>query len=160
MNLDDPIRDLIEAEKIVDEPRFDFDAPVPGKKTLVRLASAEKRSDKFLLTIYEGKHSSFLSVEVSPGRKSTFQTMHSPDVLVRVDVDENARHTNPDGSVIVGSHVHIANEMEGSRHAYPISSAEAFEVVGSDPNIPDMFQGFLKFCHIDDRLNIRWSLGV
>lgn len=107
------IEELIDMPKKVDGPKLEYDAPAPGKALEVKLMSPEDLSCKFTMSIYEGKHSSSLVMAIEPGRKTTMQTRHRSDALVRVDMDDKAKHTNPDGTVIEGSHVHIAKEGYG-----------------------------------------------
>lgn len=60
-------------------------------------------------------------------------------VLVRLDVD-GAPHTNPDGTKIGGTHLHVYREGYDSKWAYPVDPAEF-------PNLGDMAATFSDFCH-------------
>jgi len=152
--------ELIKMPKQIDGTKLEYDAPAPGKTLEIKLMSSEDLSCKFKLSIYEGKHSSQISIAVEPDRKTSMQTRHRTETLVRVDVDERAKHTNPDGTVIEGSHVHIAKEGYGDRIAYPIDAEEAIRVVGNDKTIISIFESFREFCHIEKALQVNWSLGI
>ena len=152
--------ELIKMPKQIDGTKLEYDAPAPGKTLEIKLMSSEDLSCKFKLSIYEGKHSSQISIAVEPGRKTSMQTRHRTETLVRVDVDERAKHTNPDGTVIEGSHVHIAKEGYGDRIAYPIDAEEAIRVIGNDREIISIFESFREFCHIEKALQVNWSLGI
>lgn len=153
-------QDLIRMPKYVDGPRVVYDAPIPGKALSISLMSSEDRSCKFILTVFEGKRNSALILAAYPGRKTTLQTRQSNDVLVRVDIDPNAKHTNPDDSVIEGSHVHIAREGERDAWAFPFGSAEANEVIGGCVDVFGIFECFRSYCNIESKLQINWSLGI
>lgn len=152
--------ELIKMPKSVDGAKLEYDAPAPGKTLEVKLMSPEDLSCKFKLSIYEGKYSSQVSVAVEPSRKTNIQTRHRTETLVRVDIDERAKHTNPDGTLVEGSHVHIAREGFGDRIAYPIDSDEAIMVVGKDREIISVFESFREYCRIEKALQINWSLGI
>jgi hypothetical protein len=122
--------------------------------------SPDDLSCKFKLSIYEGKHSSQVSIAVESERKTTIQTRHRTETLVRVDIDERAKHTNPDGTLVEGSHVHIAKEGFGDRIAYPIDSDEAIMVTGANKEIISVFESFREYCRIEKALQINWSLGI
>lgn len=154
------VRELIEMRKAVDGDRDVFDAPQPGETIGIKLMSPSDRSVKFGLSIYEGAHSSAISIEISEERKTTMQTRAFSSPLVRVDIDPGAAHTNPDGTVIHGSHVHIATERYGDRVAYPIDSAEARSVIGDARDVPSTFERFLSYCNVEYSFTVNWNLGV
>ena len=158
--LEHTIEELIRMPKKVDGPKLEYDAPAPGKTLEVKLMSPEDLSCKFTMSIFEGKHSSSLVMTIEPGRKTTMQTRHRSDALVRVDMDEKAKHTNPDGTVIEGSHVHIAKEGYGDSYAYAIDSAEAIRVVGESRELVSVFEAFREYCNIDRGLCVNWALGI
>ncbi len=88
------------------------------------------------------------------------QTRHSSQPLVRIDIDDNLIHTNPDGKIIKGSHVHLPIEGYGIAYAFPLKSDEGIMVAGSSDYVPSIFEAFRLFCHIDNQLNVRWGLGI
>lgn len=121
LKLDDETKKLIETHKVVDEPKMIYNAPAPGRKLTIKLASQDMPGDRLLLTVYESTRNSAVSIYIDSSRKSAFQTLHGSDPLVRVDIDANAKHTNPDGTLIKGSHAHIRTTDSGARWAFPIT---------------------------------------
>jgi hypothetical protein len=157
---DEEIAALISMPKFSTEGNAIFDAPTPGRKLEIKLASRIDRSKKFTLSIAEGAHSSVITLKICPARKTTMQTRCLTYPLVRVDIDEKAIHSNPDGTIIKGSHVHIARAGYGDRFAYPFDSSEAKMVAGEVPEVQYVFESFKGYCHIESRLGINWTLGV
>lgn len=53
--------------------------------------------------------------------KCTYQgrVYQSNQILMRLDIDPNGRHTNPDGEIIRGNHLHIYHELYDMRFATP-----------------------------------------
>lgn len=156
------IEDLITLEKLVDGAKVAriYTCPAPGKSLEIRLMSPDDPARKFTLSVSEGSRSSQIALSIDAGRKTNIQTRHLSDPLVRVDINTKAIHSNPDGSIIRGSHVHIASEEYGDKMAYPVGSNEAMVVIGRSADIPDIFESFKKYCHIDPSLRIDWPLGV
>lgn len=160
MYIDDEILELIEMEKVAEEGLGPIDAPTSGNKVEIKLKAPSSPGEKFTLSIFEGARSSSVSVSIYASRKTTLQTRRLQDPLVRVDIDDKAVHTNPDGSIVRGSHVHIASVECGCRFAYPIGSEEFIMVTGGGSDIPEVFESFREFCHIEGALTINWTLGV
>lgn len=158
--MDHTTKELITMRKVLDESSAEFDAPQPGKRLSVKLMSPEDRSVKFSLDIYEGTHSSLVSLEISEERKTTMQTRAFSQPLVRIDLDAHASHTNPDGTVIHGPHVHIADDEHGDKVAYPLDSDEARAVTGAADDVPAVFESFLSYCNVEYEFRINWNLGV
>lgn len=78
----------------------------------LRLPLFSKNSEEFSLDITRGK------IEVT---KNTFQgRARKVIILVRLDIDQFARHRNPDDEWIVGHHIHLYKEGYHDRWAYPI----------------------------------------
>ena len=74
----------------------------------------KRRDDEFIINIdRKGKLA----------EKCTYQgrIRQSNQVLMRLDIDPNGRHTNPesDGSIVCGNHLHIYTEEYGMRYAIP-----------------------------------------
>ena len=113
-----------------------------------------------MLSLYEGARSSALILSLDAPRKFTMQARHASLPLVRIDIDERAKHTNPDGKVLCGSHVHVAVEGYGCSFAFPLNSDEGIMIAGSSEDVPEVFESFRRYCHIDDNLTIKWSLGI
>lgn len=60
--------------------------------------------------------------------------------LVRIDVNPNINHNNPDGTKITGSHIHIYSNK------YERKDAVAIPLTGSDfPNINTIIDAFTNF---------------
>lgn len=160
MNIDEPILELIQMSKTIDGPKTRFNAPAPGSKLEVKLVSFDNPAEKFTLSIAEGARSSSITLAIDAGRKTSMQTRRLSEPLVRIDIDDHAVHTNPDGSLVKGSHVHIASVESGCRWAFPASSDEFIMVAGDGGEIPCVFESFREFCSIERALEIVWSLGV
>ena len=64
--------------------------------------------------------------------------------LMRICVNEDSRHENPDGSVITGSHIHIYKENHQDRWAYPISD---YGFISEE--IISCIERFLSVCSIE-----------
>ena len=158
--IDESILELINMQKNIDGPKTRFAAPSPGSKLEVKLVSHEHLSEKFTLSILEGARSSSITLAIDAARKTSMQTRRLSDPLVRIDIDDRAAHTNPDGTVIKGSHVHIASEEYGCRWAFPVGSEEFATIAGDGTTIPEIFESFREYCSIEKALEILWSLGV
>lgn len=64
-------------------------------------------------------------------------------ILVRLEVD-GPPHTNPDGNLITGTHVHLYREGFDDKWAYPLD-------VGQFPNPNDIartFEDFCRYCRV------------
>ena len=159
--IEPPILALIKTPKLVDESRKEFDVPAPGGKLLVRLQAPDMRGAAFLLNVNEGRRSSRVAVELyAEERKTTMQTRLQSVPLLRIDLDAHAAHTNPDGTVIHGPHLHVATAEYGDRLAFPLASQDIIPGIAKQPSVGDTFEAFREFCAIEDALRIRWSLGV
>lgn len=154
------IKRLISVEKRLDNPRCaSYREPEPGKKIEVPLHSAENPRISFALGIFQGARSSKVTLDIDPPRKVSMHTRRASHTLVRVDLGE-VRHTNPDGTVVDGPHIHIATEEYGDRMAYPLREQNILVISGDSLKPMVVFEAFRKYCHIDDRLVVEWSLGV
>ncbi len=111
-------------------------APVsllPGVDETHELASVDQK-ERFLLDVWRG------IIRISKLRKQT--RGRKVTVLARVDVD-GSPHTNPDGTKLPGTHLHLYREGYEDRWAYPIPSS--FSNL-SDPN--QVFADFCVLCNI------------
>lgn len=132
--------DLIEMEKIrVDDRSYQFPR-IEGKLT-IPLSSRDRRT-KFLLDIYI----SGFTV------KATYQNRSRVTIiLVRLDLT-SGKHTNPDGQVIEGAHLHIYKEGYADKWAYPVpsdfSNTGDFQLTLDD---------FMDYCNIVEPPTIQGS---
>ena len=93
-------------------------------------------SEAFLLDINRAG-----SIRIS---RCTFQERYNVTIaLVRLDLDENKPHQNPDGIVIKGPHIHIYKEGYGDRWAYLLSEISPCPF----SNTSDLLTSFTEFCN-------------
>lgn len=129
-----------EAEQLIQMVKHFVNAPAvisipPGADDTYELAGSNDR-EKFLLDVWRG------TLRLT---KLRFQDrVRTVVVLVRLDVD-GARHTNPDGQQLSGTHLHIFREGFDDRWAYPVDPT-VFTLL-SDPGAT--FQAFCAFCKIE-----------
>lgn len=102
---------LIEMLKRAVEERVVFPSEKGGTSFTV---IGERRNDEFIINIdRKGK----------AAEKCTYQgrVRQSNQVLMRLDIDPNGKHTNPeaDGEIILGNHLHIYSEEYDMRFAIP-----------------------------------------
>jgi Family of unknown function (DUF6978) len=64
-------------------------------------------------------------------------------VLVRLDID-SAPHTNPDGTRLPGTHLHLYREGYDDKWAFPIEPGR-FRSIG---DISQAFEDFCDYCNI------------
>ena len=121
------------------EKKFTSNDPLilgAGPLKFVRTLISRDGREQFLLDVHRGS----LSL-----KKYTFQERARAIIpLVRVDVGETLRHTNPDGTPIEGSHIHIYREGYDVKFASPLA--------GFPFRAPDdmmiTFEDFARFCNI------------
>jgi len=121
------------------EKKFTSNAPLilgAGPLKFVRTLISSDGREQFLLDVHRGS----LGL-----KKYTFQERARVIIpLVRVDVGETLRHTNPDGTLIEGSHIHIYREGYDVKFARPLA--------GLSFRAPDdmiiTFEDFARFCNI------------
>lgn len=154
------ISQYIECDKLLANGGASFRAPKPGKHLTLDLISPVLPQERFVLDLFEGQRSSAVILTVSIGRKVSMHMRKSTQMLVRIDIDEKSQHTNPDGTKIRGSHVHLATEEYGTTIAYPLKSDVGIMVTGGHEDVPSMFESFRGFCHIDTNFRIEWTLGI
>lgn len=93
------------------------------------------KKEKFLLDLSRG------TIRLS---KVKFQTRgRAIIVLVRLDLD-GSPHTNPDGSYVGKTHIHLYREGFDDKWAYPIDPA----VFSSPKDIEETFKSFCGYCNI------------
>lgn len=152
---------LISLEKRVDGQKTVFEAPNPGSKIDIRLNSVSSSPVSFVLSVFEKKRSSSIALSVVSRSKRNINLRSASLCLVRIDIDPDGGHTNPDGSVVRGSHVHIADPVHGDKVAYGFSTNEARSVIGDDcTSMMAIMEGMKRYCHIEDALSISWRLEI
>lgn len=78
--------------------------------------------------------------------KLKLQTRHHTIELVRLEVNAQP-HTNPDGRKVGGNHIHVYDEVHGSKIAYEINPAQF-------PHPRDgarTFNDFCDYCNISEQ---------
>lgn len=129
-----------EADDLIRVPkRFVSSDPVsipPGEDESHELASHDNR-ERFLLDVWRG------TIRLSKVKLQTrVRTIY---VLVRLDIN-GARHTNPDGTTIDGTHLHRYREGYGDKWATAVDP-NAF---GNLSNLKLTFEDFLRYCNVTD----------
>lgn len=137
--------------------------PRAGDRVRVELMSQDDRKVKFWLDVAEASRSTTLVVGTVLDRKTKMQTRAGNDVLVRVEFADNPeilRHMNPDGSMVVGSHVHLDIKGHGLRWALPIGSQNVVTDESGGGNPMGLFEGLIRSCNITGLPRVEFSLGV
>lgn len=154
-------REYILMSKDVRDMQYRKQWPAPGDKTLIELVASENKALKFYLDLTENKRSSSLILGLSADRKSTMQTRVSDRPLIRLDYSDNPevlRHRNPDGSLILGTHVHFDINGYGAKWACGIPGQNILKPLND--NFASLFWSFQETCNITDKLKVELSLGV
>lgn len=154
-------QELLMMEKDVFDGHYNRQWPMAGSKLSVELISQSARSLRFYLDVIENKRETSLVMGLAPNRKCTMQHRRSDRPLLRVDYATNAdtlRHRNPDGAMIIGSHVHLDVGDEGIHWAFPLAAQSV--VVPEQDEMPALFWAFQEACHITSKLSVEQSLGV
>jgi Family of unknown function (DUF6978) len=116
----------------------------PGINQTHELIGADPK-ERFLLDLWRG------TIRLS---KYRFQTRgRQVIVLVRLDLN-GAPHTNPDGSKIGGTHVHVYREGYEDRWASPIDPAEFKNL----RDVSQTFRDFCDYCKIENHLQFQVEL--
>lgn len=106
----------------------------PGTDQTHELIGDDKR-ERFLLDLWRG------TLRLS---KLKYQTRgRKVIVLVRLDID-GAPHTNPDGTKLIGPHIHLYREGYEDKWAHPIDPTE----FGNVSDIYRAFEAFCQYCNI------------
>jgi hypothetical protein len=128
-------------EKHADQRPFSY--PPPSSKISIDLTSIDGR-EKFLLDIRRG----------SIAMRGTFQNrVYTTEILARLDYGGQP-HTNPDGGVIRGTHLHVYKEGFGDKWAI-LLPCDGFHTIDTQK---DLYTNFLKFCNITRIPNLIDSL--
>lgn len=160
-DMDSSARDYILMCKDVRDAQYFRKWPSAGSKTSIELIAQDNKALKFYLDLTENKRSSSLVLGLSADRKSTMQTRLSDRPLIRLDYSDNPevlRHRNPDGKMIVGSHVHFDLDGNGAKWAFCLP--DQMIIQPSSKDFASLFWAFLETCKITDKLKIELSLGV
>jgi hypothetical protein len=108
----------------------------PGVDETHELIGDDKR-ERFLLDLWRG------TMRLSKYRMQTRGRIII--VLVRLDI-KGAPHTNPDGQILDGTHLHIYREGFDDKWAYPVNP----EVFHDIDNAGTVFEDFCRFCHVEE----------
>lgn len=120
---------LIEMLKNIKKVESPFTFPFPGECRKLDLIS-EDGKQSFIVDVNRKGNINFI-------KKCTYQGRFQKDIpLLRLDL-EGPEHTNPDGELVSGNHMHIYRENFGDRFAIPVPP----EII--DPN--DMFKTLIDF---------------
>lgn len=118
--------------------RLDSEDPVSlpdAGRSLQRELQAIDTQDRFWLDVYRGRR---LSV------KCTYQERFGVVALVRLDLGSRP-HTNPDGALLTGSHIHTYREGYEDKWAEPIP-ADLFTSIG---DLETTLREFLDHCNVE-----------
>jgi len=66
------------------------------------------------------------------------------NTIILLRFDSFGRHTNPDGKVFDGPHVHIYRENYGDKYAYNVSEIG----INTDMGKSDVLEKFLQYCNV------------
>lgn len=91
--------------------------------------------DIFILDYYIGR------IEI---KKFTYNNRYKK-VITLLRFDSSGRHTNPDGQIFNGPHVHIYREDYGDKFAFPVSEIGIDE---NNLNNAEVLKNFLKYCNV------------
>lgn len=111
-----------EAEKLISMLKYTLEKQIsfPVEKGGVSFnVTGERREDEFIINIdRKGKNA----------EKCTYQgrIRQSNQILMRLDIDPNGRHTNPggNGEIIIGNHLHIYSEDYDMKFAIPFNPGD------------------------------------
>ena len=138
---------LIKIEKNVTSCKvFVFPTQINPEKIDIPLLSVDER-EEFILSIRRKQ----LILE----KQNHQLRVRKSIILLRLDIN-GPTHTNPDGTIISGSHLHIYREGFGDKWAYDIP-AEKFN------NLSDVYQtamDFMDYCNINKKPNFQKDLFV
>jgi len=116
----------------------------PGTDQTHELVGDDKR-ERFLLDFWRGRLRLSKIKYQTRGRKVI--------VLVRLDID-GAPHTNPDGTKLDGTHIHLYREGYEDKWAFPLEPG-----VFRDPSdIRKTFEDFCRYCNVQNTPQFQRSL--
>lgn len=106
----------------------------PAPLQWVRQINSITSKEDFLLDFYRG------SFELS---KYTINKRYRQTVIL-LRYDNSGRHTNPDGVLFDGPHVHLYREGYNDKFAFPVSEVN----VNHTDTMEEVFKKILHFCNI------------
>lgn len=109
-------------------------SPAPIKWT--KEIKCKTSNNKFLLDFYRG---SFELAKFTANKRFR-------QTIVMLRYDNGGRHTNPDGEVFEGPHVHLYKEGYGDKFAFPVSKIK----INESDSMETRFKKILHFCNIID----------
>lgn len=156
---------LMRMPKDVVDGVYQYSWPEPGGKVRVELVSGEDRRTRFFLDIHEARRTSRVVVGVHDllARKAKSQVRAGTRTLVRVDytnAPETMVHTNPDGTVIVGPHVHFWVDGYNGTIAVPIGCQGVLVPRGGIVSAATLLEAMLRASSVTERLAIAPRLEV
>lgn len=114
-----------------------YNISIPSGTDQTHELIGDDKREQFLLDIWRG------SLRLS---KLKYQNRgRNVIVLLRLDID-GSPHTNPDGTKIDGSHLHVFREGYEDKWAYPINP----EIFQNTANLQQTFENFCLYCNIDN----------
>jgi len=114
----------------------------------VELGTPEKTLKRELASL-DGRERSLFDAWSSGARLGNYTLQNRARtivILVRVDVGETLEHTNPDGVLVSGPHIHMYREGYDDKFASPLDQ-HSFH---NSADIVITFQDFAQFCRIQD----------
>ena len=137
----------MDLRKYVIDPTAVFPFPVRGDRELAIELRSDDPAEKFLLDCGHSRIYLYSYKVQIRGRKTI--------PLARIDLGETKEHLNPDGTRVVGAHIHLYSEHYQMRFAKALPP-ELAEVEDSQPLVVERF---LDFCNIVDRPHFEYGLG-
>lgn len=129
---------LIQMLKRIQNTQTPFEFPVPGGYRKIDLIS-EDGKQAFVIDINRKGN-------LNLAKKCTYQGRFLRDIiLLRLDIN-GPEHTNPDGKIISGNHMHLYQEEYGDRYAIELPQ----EIKNSNDLIETLidFLSYFKACNI------------
>lgn len=115
------------------------DIPVQGKSEDVNVVSELNKSDKFIITLNR------ISTRTN---KITFNARYKTGDIVILRLDVNGPpHTNPDGTKVCGTHLHIYKEGHSVKYAIP------YDI--TNPEFDNLFYEFLDRFNVIDKPTVK-----
>lgn len=121
--------ELIAALKHIRAEDAQFPFPAPGQSARLNLYAKDSKQE-FIVDVNRRGYLNLV-------KRCTYQGRYHKDIiLLRLDV-AGPEHTNPDGQVLPGTHLHIFREEYADKYAVPIPP----EIVNPD----DLYQTLIDF---------------
>jgi len=109
-----------------------------------RQRNAETTKEIFLLDFYRG------SLELS---KYTINNRYRQTIIL-LRYDNGGRHTNPDGVLFEGAHVHLYREGFNDKFAFPVSEIG----IDNSDSMEKVFAKIMHFCNVKKYPTIQVSM--